>query len=91
MRAPSVKSDGKCREFKRGLKATLPPLGKRSEHSQASGWEKVLLEDFSCEPGPGRLQRTCTPLTTVDPEGRQLVKSPLIPAKDMVFCEDEGH
>lgn len=91
MREPSVKRDGKCREFKCRITTCLPSLGKRSEHSQESTAGKALLYYFSCELGPGRLQITCTPLTIVDPEGHQLVKSPLMPASDVALCADEGH
>lgn len=76
-----------------GLVTTcLPPLRKRWERSQEStAGGKALLYYFSCELGAGRLQTICTPLTIVDPEGHQLVKSPLIPANDVALCEDEGH
>lgn len=58
MRAPSVESCGKCREVKQGP-ATM---------GQEVGGENALLYHFSCEPGPRKLQMTCTPLTVVDPE-----------------------
>lgn len=66
MRAPSVESQGKCREC--GVSAFPSPLGKRLEPSPARAGQ---CPSFSCEAGPGGRQRICTQVTFVDPEDHQ--------------------
>lgn len=86
-----MRSDGKSREFKWWVKTFLSPLGRGRSAARGEDGEKALPYDFSHETGPGRLQRTCTPLTIVDPKDHQLLKSPPTPANGMVFYEHGGH